>query len=55
MKAKYSKRDFQVAYRWMFAATMKKGAEVYKSAAPEYIAEVVEAYRENFRNAFYND
>lgn len=46
MKAKYSKRDFQVAYSWMFAATMKKGAEVYKSATPEESAKV-RAFLEN--------
>lgn len=52
---KYTKRDFQLAYRWMFAETLKKGAEVYKTASKEYIEEVITAYRNNFENAFYND
>jgi hypothetical protein len=54
-KGKYTKRDFQLAYRWMFAETLSKGAEVWKNASVEYINSVVEAYRKNFEIAFYND
>ena len=53
--ASYTKRDFQLAYRWMFAATLKRGAEVYKTANKDYIEAVVTAYRQNFANSFYND
>ena len=54
-KGKYTKRDFQLAYRWMFAETLSKGAEVWKKASVEYINAVVEAYRKTFELAFYND
>lgn len=54
-KGKYTKRDFQLAYRWMFAETLAKGAEVWKKVTPEYIDSVVEAYRNNFKNSFYDD
>ena len=54
-KAKYTKRDFQLAYRWMFAETLSKGAEVWKNASAEYINSVVETYRKNFGIAFYED
>lgn len=57
-KAKYTKRDFQLAYRWMFGATLKKGAEVWKKwkdVDNGIIEEVVNAYRNNFRNSFYTD
>ena len=54
-KGKYSKRDFQLAYRWMYGETLSKGAEVWKKSNAEYIDSVVEAYRKNFQIAFYND
>jgi hypothetical protein len=54
-KGKYTKRDFQLAYRWMFAETLSKGAEVWKNSSAEYCDSVVEAYRNNFRNSFYTD
>ena len=54
-KGKYTKRDFQLAYRWMFAETLSKGAEVWRNSSAEYCDSVVEAYRNNFRNSFYTD
>lgn len=54
-KGKYTKRDFQLAYRWMFAETLKKSAEIWKNASAEYIDSVVEAYKNNFKNSFYTD
>ena len=55
LKGNYTKRDFQIAYRWMYAETLSKGAEVWKKASAEYINAIVEAYRNNFRNSFYTD
>ena len=54
-KGKDTKRDVQLAYRWMFAETLSKGEEVWKKASTEYIDSVVEAYRNNFKNSFYTD
>ena len=54
-KGKYTKRDFQEAYKWIFGQTLAKGAEVWKTASAEYCDSVVEAYKNNFRSAFYED
>ena len=54
-KGNYTKREFQIAYRWMFAATLARGAEAWKNESAEYINAVVEAYRNNFKNSFYTD
>lgn len=54
-KGRYTKRDFQLAYRWMYAETLSKGAEVWKNANAEYINSIVETYRKNFGIAFYED
>ena len=57
-KAKYTKRDFQLAYRWMYGATLSKGAEVWKrwkNVDNKIIEEIVDTYRKNFSIAFYED
>lgn len=54
-KAKYTKKEFEEAYKWMFAESPTKSAKVYKNASEEYIESVVETYRNNFKKSFYTD
>lgn len=54
-KGKYTKREFQTAYSWMFGETMTKGAKVWKESTDEYISAVVDGFKDNARKSFYED
>ena len=53
-----TKKDFQIAYCWMYDSTMAEAARVYREANeknPSYIEEVVNCFRQNCRETFYQD
>lgn len=53
-----SKKDFQIAYCWMYGTTMAEASAEYRkmnSEDPRYIEDVVNCFRENCREAFYAD
>jgi len=51
----YTKTEFINAYVWMFGSSKKKASELYKTADPEYIKTVINAYRKQNKLAFWND
>ena len=53
-----SKKDFLIAYCWMYDSTMKEASAIYREMSktdPDYINDIVEAFRQNCRSAFYSD
>ena len=47
--------SFVPAYQWQFGGSKKAARDVYKQASPEYIKQVIVAYDNETRKAFYND
>ena len=52
---KITQKEFCEASRWLWGTSLKKGRELYKLADPEYIRQVVNAYRKNNFLAFWYD
>lgn len=53
-----SKKDFLIAYSWMYGTTKAEASYMYRrmnSEDPRYIEDVVNCFRENCREAFYAD
>lgn len=49
------KKEFIVAYMWMFGATERKAKEIYKTSSDHFIREVVASFFGNARKSFYDD
>lgn len=49
------KKLFIIAYCYTYGSTKKKAAEVCKTATPEYIAAIIEGFRQDSRAGFLND
>lgn len=49
------KQLFILAYCYCYGATKRQAAAAYKNATPDYIQEIIKAYNQDARNAFYND
>ena len=53
-----SKKDFLIAYSWMYGTTKAEASDMYRrmnSEDPRYIEDVVNCFRENCRKGFYTD
>lgn len=53
-----SKKDFLTAYCWMYDSTMTEASAIYREMSmtdPDYINDIVEAFRQNCKSAFYAD
>lgn len=51
----YSKHDFIIAYCYSFGASKSTAEKVYNAATPEYIAAIIDGWRQDARKAFFND
>ena len=54
-KGKYTKREFQIAYQWMFGETLTQGAKVWKESTDEYINLVVDGFKDNAKKSALDD
>jgi hypothetical protein len=53
-----SKKDFLTAYCWMYDSTTTEASAIYREMSmtdPDYINDIVEAFRQNCKSAFYAD
>ena len=49
------KTKFIDAYTWMYGGTKKEAEMVYKTAGKEYIDMIIDGFKENAKQGFYND
>ena len=49
------KKEFIIAYMWMFGATERKAKETYKTSSDCFIKEVIASFFDNAQISFYDD
>lgn len=49
------RKDFIIAYIWMFGTTKKEAKEVYKTASESYIREIIHGFKKNAKVSLYYD